>query len=492
MSLSSSLFSGVSGLSNLGNSMNIIGDNIANINTVGFKASRATFQDAISESISTASGSSQIGRGTGLSDINQNFSQGSFESTDSNTDLAIGGEGFFVVRDPNNEQNDYYTRAGQFQFDKDGNFVNPSGYIVQGWALNKATGENEGSITDIKLNSFTSSPEATDNITVIANLDADGDNNSQNTTDDDDNFALSEAWDGDNTDGLYIAEGKYEYKTTLKAYDSLGSTHDITVYFDKGVPIAPDTDPVWEYIVTCNPSEDKRVDPATAKDNLGLLARGTIEFNATSGKMSGEADTITCEVNDGAGTYSPAKRADGYFCFEPEFIDGEDLSVALNLGAHFKDSNDGDPLTGVWENDSLSTTQYASASTTVFQTGNGYGSGDLQSFTVDSDGVITGQYSNGQVIPLYKVALAKFQNNNGLSKEGGNLYSQTRLSGDPITNSPGTNGLGNISANSLEQSNVDIADEFVKMITTQRGYQANSKIITTTDSMLADVIAMKR
>jgi len=144
------------------------------------------------------------------------------------------------------------------------------------------------------------------------------------------------------------------------------------------------------------------------------------------------------------------------------------------------------------ENDSLSTTQYASASTTVFQTGNGYGSGDLQSFTVDSDGVITGQYSNGQVIPLYKVALAKFQNNNGLSKEGGNLYSQTRLSGDPITNSPGTNGLGSISANSLEQSNVDIADEFVKMITTQRGYQANSKIITTTDSMLADVIAMKR
>jgi len=254
MSLSSSLFSGVSGLSNLGNSMNIIGDNIANINTVGFKASRATFQDAISESISTASGSSQIGRGTGLSDINQNFSQGSFESTDSNTDLAIGGEGFFVVRDPNNEQNDYYTRAGQFQFDKDGNFVNPSSYIVQGWALNKTTGENEGSITDIKLNSFTSSPQATDKVTAIANLDADGLNNSDSTLD---NTALSAEWDGEDTDGdgLYIAEGAYEYKTTLKAYDSLGSTHDITVYFDKGEdPVAPDTNPVWEYIVTCNPS----------------------------------------------------------------------------------------------------------------------------------------------------------------------------------------------------------------------------------------------
>jgi flagellar hook protein FlgE len=490
MSLSSSLFSGVSGLSNLGNSMNIIGDNIANINTVGFKASRATFQDAISESISTASGSSQIGRGTGLSDINQNFSQGSFESTDSNTDLAIGGEGFFVVRDPNNEQNDYYTRAGQFQFDKDGNFVNPSGYIVQGWALNKTTGENEGSIADITLNSFTSSPQATDKVTAIANLDADGLNNSNG-----DNTSLSAAWDGSNATGAYIDEDAYEYKTTLKAYDSLGSTHDITVYFDKGEdPVAPDTNPVWEYIVTCNPSEDARTD--ASDEDLGLLARGTIEFNATSGKMSGGENTITCALNDGTGTYTDLTNAqvnaDGYFCLEPAFIDGESLSVALNFGAHFKDSNDGDPLTGVWENDSLSTTQYASASTTVFQKGNGYGSGDLQSFTVDSDGVITGQYSNGQVIPLYKVALAKFQNNNGLSKEGGNLYSQTRLSGDPITNSPGTNGLGSISANSLEQSNVDIADEFVKMITTQRGYQANSKIITTTDSMLADVIAMKR
>jgi len=274
---------------------------------------------------------------------NQNFSQGSFESTDSNTDLAIGGEGFFVVRDPNNEQNDYYTRAGQFQFDKDGNFVNPSGYIVQGWALNKTTGENEGSITDIKLNSFTSSPEPTDNVTVIANLDADGDDNSQNTTEttDDDNFALSEAWTGSDPSGVYIAEDAYEYKTTLKAYDSLGSTHDITVYFDKGIPIDPDTDPAWEYIVTCNPSEDARTG-ATGKD-LGLLARGTIEFNATSGKMSGEGDTITCSLNDGtgAGTYTDLTNADvntdGYFCFTPAFIEGDSLSVALDFGAHYND-----------------------------------------------------------------------------------------------------------------------------------------------------------
>ena len=141
---------------------------------------------------------------------------------------------------------------------------------------------------------------------------------------------------------------------------------------------------------------------------------------------------------------------------------------------------------------SLATSQYATASSTIFQSSNGYGAGDLQSVNVGTDGVITGQYSNGQVIPLYRVALAKFQNVQGLYKEGGNLFRETRVSGDPITGRPGSNGLGSISPNSLEQSNVDIATEFVKMITTQRGFQANSKIITVTDQMLAELINLKR
>ena len=142
--------------------------------------------------------------------------------------------------------------------------------------------------------------------------------------------------------------------------------------------------------------------------------------------------------------------------------------------------------------DALSTTYYSSASTTVFQTSTGYGAGDLQSISVDTDGVITGSYSNGQVTPLFRVALAKFQNVQGLFKEGGNLFRETRNSGDAITGQPGTNGLGSIAANSLEQSNVDISNEFVKMITTQRGFQANSKIVTTVDDMLSEVINMKR
>jgi flagellar hook protein FlgE len=174
----------------------------------------------------------------------------------------------------------------------------------------------------------------------------------------------------------------------------------------------------------------------------------------------------------------------GYFSVPAEFIAGSPANIGLNFGTRFNGTS--------WANNALSTSQYASASTTVFQSADGYGAGDLQSVSVATDGVITGQYSNGQVLPLYRVALAKFQNEQGLYKVGGNLFRETRLSGDPITGQPGTNGLGSISPNSLEQSNVDLATEFVKMITTQRGYQANSKIITTIDQMLSEVIQLKR
>ena len=476
MSLSSSLFSGISGLSTLGNAMQIIGDNIANVNTVGFKSSRVTFQDVLSQTVATTSGSAQVGRGSSLADISSTFSQGSFESTDSATDLAIGGEGFFVVRDPNNANSDYYTRAGEFRFDKDGNFVNPAGYIVRGWALDPSTGEDYGSLTDVTLSSFTSSPSETDKMTVITNLNSDATSKTAN---------LEAAWDGSQT--APIASTSYEYQTTVKAYDSLGSTHDVTVYYDRGSNPGE-----WEYIVTCNPDEDARSN-AAGTAGAGLLAKGTINFATSSGTIqsmdmdlfNGNNGGDWTNVSDPNNWTAATADTNGYLAFQPEFINGSAMDVELDIGARY----DG---VANWVPSSLSSSQFSSASTTVFQSADGYGAGDLQSVSVDTDGVITGQYSNGQVIPLYRVALAKFQNNDGLFKVGGNLWRETRLSGDPITGAPGSNGTGNISANSLEQSNVDIANEFVKMITTQRGFQANSKIITVTDQMLADLINLKR
>ena len=584
MGLTSSLFSGVSGLSVLGDAMTVIGDNIANVNTVAFKSSRVSFQDILSQTVATQSGSAQVGRGTALGDVTQAFGQGSFESTESPTDLAIGGDGFFIVRHPNNAENEFYTRAGGFYFDKEGNFVNAAGYVVRGWELerNPLTSEVEdiGSITDIQLANFTSPPEATDSISVIANLDSEGSNNTSGS-----NTSLSEIWNGDLNLDTHIGDTAYEYQTTVKVYDSLGSTHDITIYFDKA-----DADQTYEYIVTCNPAEDQREifnDP-TSDAGLGLLGRGTLAFSAdgvltnmeferfvgnsggltsntgtwpsavpTTGAYSGTAvlpanytftaagagvvgtDAITVNVGgDGTGTFTiPSTYAAGdyvqgpdgmifqfnvtdnvaggqafnvdivggdsddllvtdnwsvmdgnfvnqHLTFEADFLGGTPMDVELNFGTGW-DGTD-------WLPDALSTSYYSTASTTVFQTATGYGAGDLQSISVDTDGVITGSYSNGQVTPLFRVALAKFQNVQGLFKEGGNLFRQTRNSGEAITGAPGTNGLGSIAANSLEQSNVDISAEFVKMITTQRGFQANSKIVTTVDTMLSDVINMKR
>ena len=471
MALSSALFSGISGLTTLGSAMQIIGDNIANVNTVGFKASSFTFQDLLSQSVATMSGTAQVGRGTALGDISAGFDQGSFESTGSTTDLAIGGAGFFALREAGSTSN-FYTRAGNFRFNNSGYLINPEGYVVQGWALDPTTGEDTGSVTDILLSSFTSSPSATTNAELIVNLDSGGDDSSAGS-----DTALSAVWDGQAASPIDSTE--YEYQTTLKVYDSLGSSHDVAVYFDKAA-----TPSTYEYIVTVDPTEDKRVG-ASVSSHAGLLARGTITFDAGSGMIKDIGLTQSNGVFWDAAEDEAVDLSNGFFTFAPTFIALQPMSVELNFGS----SSD---VLSNWTNSSLATTQFATASTTTFQTANGYGAGDLQSVNVDVDGVITGSYSNGALIALFRVALAKFQNLQGLKKEGANLFAETRDSGTATTSRPGTNGLGSIAPNSLEQSNVDIANELVKMITTQRGFQANSKIITVTDQMLAELIQLKR
>jgi len=470
MALSSALFSGISGLSSLGNAMQVIGDNIANVNTVGFKGSTFTFQDLLSQNMFTRAGTSQVGRGTALSDICTNFEQGSFETTGNTTDLAIGGEGFFAVREAGSERL-FYTRAGNFRFDQNGYLVNPEGYVVQGWAVD-GEGNITGTTRDIALTSFTSQPEATETVTVIANLDKDSTSNIDTLTD---------GWDA-TSGGAPMSSSAYEYQSTVKVYDALGSTHDVTIYYDKSA-----TASVWEYIITCNPSEDLRAGFA-GDAQQGLLGRGTITFSESDGTITG----ITMDRLTAPDTWSALAPADanndGFYEFQADFIGGTGADTTQNLALDIGTRWNGTTFVP----SSLATTQFASSSTTVFQTSDGYGAGALQGVDVSVDGLITGSYSNGQVLPLYRLCLAKFQSTTNLKKEGGNLYSETRQSGAATTSLPGTNGLGNIAPNSLEQSNVDIANEFVKMITTQRGFQANSKIITVTDDMLAELINLKR
>ena len=513
MGISSSLYSGISGLSVMSQAMSVIGNNIANVNTIGFKSSSATFQDVLAQSVATASGTSQVGRGTQLGVISPQFVQGSFQSTSNATDLAIGGNGFFIVS-PKNGNAEYYTRAGGFQFDSEGNFVNSSGDVVQGWALD-SSGNDVGTLADIKLDTFTSPPSATTKLTAITNLD------STDTSNADSLFAK---WAG--TDPLTgkdstspIADTSYGYSTTQQVYDSQGNSHDVTIYYDKlssaatneYAPGTTATDNSWEYIVTCNPSDDLRTGfNGTAEK--GVLMRGTVTFDATTGdvsSMSTFTDDSGADPTQAANWTDASFSSNGYPEVTTQFVSGVDQTISLDMGIRSTSGtwNAGgaanvaditDPTTplplpsSTWQPEAQTSTQYAASSSTNYQTQDGYGPGFLNSISVDTTGVMSGSYSNGQILKLFQVGLAKFNDEQALTDVGNSLWSANSASGDAITGHPGDNGLGSISSNSLEQSNVDIATEFVNMITTQRGYEANSKVITTVDTMLQDLINIIR
>ena len=345
-----------------------------------------------------------------------------------------------------------------------------SGYVVQGWELDPVTGAIQGAIQDIALSSFTAPPEETTVIRNIVNLNARAADNAVGIN------ALASAWDGDNPQEAYIADNTYDYKTSTKVYDQVGAVHDITVYFDKR-----GTGSDWEYIVTTHPGEDRR--PGATGDNLGLLARGMIVFN-----NSGTLVDMTMDSNDGTGNWISQNTATdltgGHFTFHPDFLGATDGSTEMSIQLNFGSSYDG----SFWVNDVPSSTQYSSPSMTVHSSADGYGPGDLESVTTSADGVMTGRYSNGQVLNLFQVAIGKFNNPHGLAKIGNNLYAKTNEAGDAIMGQPGTNGLGTIVANALEQSNVDIGTEFVDIILMKRGFQANLKVISAEDEMIGSVL----
>ncbi len=911
MSLSSSLYSGTSGLTNTSSALQVTSNNISNVNTVGFKKGDTTFADTLYQSIGTQAGAAQVGLGMSVGNVSQNFSDGSLETTSNSTDLAISGDGFFIVSELGSDKT-FYTRAGNFSFDESGALSTSDGYILQGWYVDDE-GDAVGAITDLILTEFTSSPEETSEMTVITNLESDSDSNTN---------VLSNVYKYEEGEDTTVSSDAYEYQTVVTVYDSLGSAHEVTIYYDK----VSDTE--WEYAIATTAEEDSR-ELLEGTSAQGLLARGTITFSESSGEIvsmtmeeltgrvgnleavgnnstddihfsiedseameldgygiamtfdgskwvldtsslpdnyanaeiiysdsqtieivldpnssGGETeadliieldeyavagDTISFDINDtsdlhvqdlenviytgdvannttmsindasvltvdaedcciiwnpytqtwqwsnpdqaaedgtlitsviasstatstdtdtymsitdasamemtveglnlrynattgewdwneelteddianeavtlldssnearmdlidsgeegaidsggaitltwdgttstwtaigtatmyamiitsgsdatsvrvalytdgttagaaiieysldsalgsagtetisfeidptppdeygnatittsasgfsidfdgedgddltytgvtgtlangdtltftvdpdtapseysdavltgdetkaiidldGSGgdddddivfTFSDALKAGtdadaledrsvirfdisgstawrevtmdeveetGYLQFTVDFLGGSygstENSISFNIGSQYDGNN--------WVNDSLSTTQYASSSSTTYQDADGYPPGDLTGVEVSSDGVVTGSYSNGQEIALFMVALADFNNPNGLVSEGGNLYSASTESGAAITNQAGANGLGTLSSYSLEMSNVDISEEFVSMIELQNAYEANAKIISTVDEMMDTTISMKR
>jgi flagellar hook protein FlgE len=383
-----------------------------------------------------------------------------------------------------------------------------------------------GAITDLQLTSYQSPPSATSYVSMYLNLDKNSEDESTDATNP--FFAMFNQWDG--TDEEPLGDSTYSFQNTITVYDEAGSPHELTVYFD---PVQDDAvtsgaggNQVWEYVVTCNPSDDGRTidgQSLSTTSSAGLLMTGTMTFNA-SGQMLGMTaftlkSTAAGDLKD-LSNWTPADFSeDGYPVFTANFsgsddADGTDQNAALNVEIDFgirnKDTTGTGWNTAITDASALGTSYanlftmnnqeivsdsvsaYDGSSTALDQSQDGYAMGFLQSISTDRDGVITGTYSNGQVIDLFVLALADFTNEQGLVLDGGNLYLEGSESGDPTTGRANTARFGSISPNTLEQSNVDVSTEMVRLITTQRGYQANSKVITTADTLLQEAINLKR
>ncbi|MCG5054402.1 MAG: flagellar hook protein FlgE [Myxococcales bacterium] len=430
MSILSALNTGAGGLEANGLELSVVGDNIANASTVGFKASRAVFQDTLARTVIGA-GPTQVGLGTRLQTVQRLVSQGTLANTSQPTDLALQGAGYFVVKGEYNGMDaQYYTRAGQFTVDKDGYMVNLSALRVQGYTAD-AAGVVGTSLGDLKIGNATSPPLATTTLSMRANLEA--------------NPAAVAAFSI--TDPTNTAH----FNTSMVVYDSLGQEHQLDVYFRHD-----DANPGnWEWFALTDGGGQTGGTAGTPVQ----VANGTLSFGT-----DGELATFATTAQN----------------FQP--LNASAQTLTFNFGTPTAAAGTG--LDGI--------TQFASPSVATFLSQDGYASGELSSLTVDGKGQLVGAFSNGRSRVIGQVAVANFTSEGNLNRLGGNLFQQTETSGVPVVGTPGSGGHASISAGVLEQSNVDMGQEFIRLIAAQRGFQANAKTITTADQLLSELMTLKR
>lgn len=414
MSLYTSLFSGISGLRNHQVMLDIIGNNISNINTIGFKTSRALFAEMFSQTRLSAfrpTGENggvnpqQVGLGASVGAIQSLFTQGNLEGTGSATDLAVTGAGFFVVKRGNEE---FLTRVGNFTFDAAGNMVLPSnGAILQGRLADPdGTIPVDAPITNLRFAFDRKAPaKSTTSVKLAGNLDS-----------------------GTAVNGTV--------QTTFQVYDSLGNQHSITVTFTKTGPNA------WTW-------------DATLTGQTGSIGNGAITFDGSGTLLTSTGTPIAFTPTNGANP----------------------VSFALDVGTPGQ-------FGGI--------TQTSGNSLVSMRDQDGYASGTLENIIVEKNGKVQGKFSNGTTITLGQIILAELNNPGGLFKEGDGLYSVTGNSGNAAYVIAGEGSSSEIASGVLEQSNVDLAEEFTRMIVAQRGYQSNARIITVTDEILQETINLRR
>jgi len=513
MSISSSFYIGTTGIMAQQENMSVISDNIANVSTVGFKSSRMIFNTLMSQQMAAGTVGDQIGQGVGVSSIYHDMSLGGLETTNTSTDISISGKGFFIVS-PEDGTDEYYTRAGNFRFDAEGYLRDPHGNILQGYRMPPESildtapvvpAAEGAAITDIKLDlqeggGVVSEPEATTEMRMMINLDSGSEERSASTTSP--FTALFDKWDATQLEPLDA--GAYTYESAMKIYDVDGQSHVVRAFFD---PITEGTttgsgNRMWEFLITVPPAED-----ASGLDTKkGVLMAGTLTFSASGELLNMSAFEGT---SDDKTSWVPVGLSeDGYPVLNANLAEAAPISSALDMG--LRSTSGWNLPAGVTSMADLGTlasevpsmlsadrlllsvTNFNSGSSTLYQSQNGYERGFLQSVSVDTKGVLVGYFSNGQNQSLYKIPMADFINPQGLFREGGNLFSATKDSGAVTLGWAGEGRLGSIINSSLENSNVDLATEFVSMIITQKGFDANSKVITTGDQVVQTAIQMKR
>lgn len=425
-----SLFTGVSGMNAHMDELSVIGHNIANLNTYGFKGSRSYFSDLLSQSLEGISGPNQIGAGVSLNAVVKSFTQGAFETTASPLDLALEGSGFFVMRDLNGAN--YYSRFGGFQLNQDGFIVDPNGMFLQGYGVD-TQGNLLTSVDNLQVLRTSYPPQMTGNLSVVANLDSGSE-------------ILADPFDVNDLDRTT------NFQTTVTVYDSLGNQRAATLCYRKTAETA--TGNLWDWYAVIGARD-------AASGIEEVAGQGTLAFD-TSGALTSQS-TTTSDFSFAGGA-------------------APNQAVAFNFGSDT--SGGGSGLDGV--------TQYAGRSGVYSVQQDGYGSGSLQGISIDAYGVMTGSFDNGMSRTLGQIALANFNSPSNLQSVGNNLYSESPGSGPVIVGRAGNQGMGLIRPSTLELSNVDLATEFVNMITAQRGFQANSKIVTTTDEFLMELVNLKR
>jgi flagellar hook protein FlgE len=510
--MSSSLYAGISGLTASSKQLDVIGNNIANVNTIGFRAGKIHFADILSQSITGGSSTfMQVGRGVAISDVSTQFSPGSFETTANATDLSIDGDGFFIVEDDDGGL--YYTRAGAFHVDSDGYLVDINGYRVQGYNL---LSSDPNTVTDVSLSDVQSSPVATTTVSIGANLDS--------ATEIGDVFNAAQT--------VYDSQGethtlKMEYKKTeANGYWSCEAYLDnseATAQTSYGLVFDANGELSDIYTATATPTVTSAAGTAAMtvnnqgqmyQDTAGsiILTRGadantwTITDDGGYTNMSftlgtvGTDDEIAIDL-DGAG------GADLTFALGGTWANAETIDIAVNqtevtpadvsltFGALSNGATIGNGNVVTWDlvgTTAQTITGYASTSVVKALTHDGYASGVLKSLSVTAEGILSGFFTNGQTADIGQIVLADFSNPWGLKRMGNNLFGETVTSGAAIQNKPGSAGMGDINSNSLEMSNTDIATEFINMITAQRAYQASAKVVTTTDTMMGELMNIKR